>query len=221
MHLQLPSALEDPLPLTLDIPNVQTICLGGTANLEVSSPQDPLNAWTYEWDNGLPNGPVSRFPPTPPRCIRPRLRYQRCPTSEYQVGVNVLAGINADLVASDFLCSGEEAFLDASATNGGSIGLRVHSTFEARSSMRTKRASSQCRHLQVNTVYGGRRLWNAVCRCGAGVACAHSILCGHHRSLWNRNLLVHQRNRSCAHHLKLVGVWRRHLQWREQHHQDV
>ena len=38
-----PVLLEDPLPLTLDIPNVQTMCLGGTANLEVSSPQDPLN----------------------------------------------------------------------------------------------------------------------------------------------------------------------------------
>ena len=30
---------EDPLPLTLDIPNVQTICLGGTANLGELTPR--------------------------------------------------------------------------------------------------------------------------------------------------------------------------------------
>ena len=127
-----PVLLEDPLPLTLDIPNVQTICLGGTANLEVSSPQDPLNAWTYEWDNGLPNGPVQQVSPNTSTVYTVQgFDINGCPTSEYQVGVNVLAGINADLVASDFLCSGEEAFLDASATNGGSgSGYEYTWTFE-------------------------------------------------------------------------------------------
>ena len=154
MIYNFPVLLEDPLPLTLDIPNVQTICLGGTANLEVSSPQDPLNAWTYEWDNGLPNGPVQQVSPNTSTVYTVQgFDINGCPTSEYQVGVNVLAGINADLVASDFLCSGEEAFLDASATLG--VLDRVTSTpgrLKVRSSTRTKRASSQCRHLQVNTV---------------------------------------------------------------------
>jgi gliding motility-associated-like protein len=116
-----PIVLEDPLPLTLDIPNIQTICLGGTANLTVSSPQDPLNIWTYQWNNGLPNGPVQQVSPNTSTVYTVQgFDPNGCPTDEYQVGVNVLSPINADLVGSDFLCSGEEAYLDASASNGGS-----------------------------------------------------------------------------------------------------
>ena len=113
--------LEDPLPLTLDIPTNQVICLGGAATLEVGSDQDPLNVWTYVWDNGLPNGPVQQVSPNTSTVYTVQgFDVNGCPTDEYQVGVNVLAPINADLVASDFLCSGEEAYLDASASNGGS-----------------------------------------------------------------------------------------------------
>ena len=128
----LPIVLEDPLPLTLDIPNIQTICLGGTANLEVSSAQDPLNVWTYVWDNGLPNGPVQQVSPNTSTVYTVQgFDVNGCPTDEYQVGVNVLSAINADLVASDFLCSGEEAYLDASASNGGSgVGYTYTWTFE-------------------------------------------------------------------------------------------
>lgn len=124
--------LEDPLPLTLDIPNIQTICLGGTANLTVSSSQDPLNVWTYVWDNGLPNGPVQQVSPNTSTVYTVQgFDVNGCPTDEYQVGVNVLSAINADLVASDFLCSGEEAYLDASASNGGSgVGYTYTWTFE-------------------------------------------------------------------------------------------
>jgi gliding motility-associated-like protein len=127
-----PILLEDPLPLTLDIPNIQTICLGGTANLTVSSPQDPLNVWTYVWDNGLPNGPVQQVTPNTSTVYTVQgFDVNGCPTDEYQVGVNVLSAINADLVASDFLCSGEEAYLDASASNGGSgVGYTYTWTFE-------------------------------------------------------------------------------------------
>ena len=89
--------------------------------MEVSSPQDPLNAWTYAWNNGRPNGPVQQVSPNTSTVYTVQgFDINGCPTGEYQVGVNVLAGINADLVASDYLCSGEEAFLYASATNGGS-----------------------------------------------------------------------------------------------------
>ena len=128
----LPVLLEDPLPLTLDIPNIQTICLGGSANLQVSSPQDPLNVWTYVWDNGLPNGPVQQVTPNTSTVYTVQgFDVNGCPTDEYQVGVNVLSAINADLVASDFLCSGEEAYLDASASNGGSgVGYTYTWTFE-------------------------------------------------------------------------------------------
>ena len=113
--------LEDPLPLTLEIPTNQVICLGGAATLEVGSDQDPLNVWTYVWDNGLPNGPVQQVSPNTSTVYTVQgFDVNGCPTDEYQVGVNVLAPINADLVASDFLCSGEEAYLDASASNGGS-----------------------------------------------------------------------------------------------------
>ena len=77
--------------------------------------------WTYVWDNGLPNGPVQQVSPNTSTVYTVQgFDVNGCPTDEYQVGVNVLAPINADFVASDFLCSGEEAYLDASASNGGS-----------------------------------------------------------------------------------------------------
>ena len=124
--------LEDPLPLTLNVPSNQTICLGGTATLFVNSDDDPLNVWTYEWDNGLPNGneqPVS--PNTSTVYTVQAFDPNGCPTPSYSVGVSVLDAINADLVADDFLCSGEEAFLDAGASNGGSgAGYTYTWTFE-------------------------------------------------------------------------------------------
>ena len=127
-----PILLEDPQPLFLNTPPNQVICLGGTATLEVSSDQDPLNVWTYVWDNGLPNGPVQQVSPNISTGYTVQgFDVNGCPTAEYAVGVNVLAPINAELVASDFLCSGEEAYLDASASNGGSgSGYSYAWTFE-------------------------------------------------------------------------------------------
>ena len=124
--------MEEAPELLLDIPNIQTICLGGTANLTVSSPQDPLNVWSYVWDNGLPNGPVQQVTPNTSTVYTVQgFDVNGCPTDEYQVGVNVLSAINADLVADGFLCSGEEAYLDASASNGGSgVGYTYTWTFE-------------------------------------------------------------------------------------------
>ena len=127
-----PIILDDPLPLTLNTPSNQVICLGGTATLEVSSDQDPLNVWTYVWDNGLPNGPLQQVSPSVSTGYTVQgFDVNGCPTPEYSVGVNVLSALNADLVASDFLCSGEEAYLDASASNGGSgSGYTYTWTFE-------------------------------------------------------------------------------------------
>ena len=124
--------LEDPLPLTLNVPSNQTICLGGTATLEVDSDDDPLNVWTYEWDNGLPNGNAQQVSPNTSTVYTVQaFDVNGCPTPSYSVGVNVLDAINADLVADDFLCSGEEAFLDAGASNGGSgSGYTYTWTFE-------------------------------------------------------------------------------------------
>ena len=127
-----PILLDDPLPLTLNTPSNQVICLGGTATLEVSSDQDPLNVWTYVWDNGLPNGPLQQVSPSVSTGYTVQgFDVNGCPTPEYSVGVNVLSALNADLVASDFLCSGEEAYLDASASDGGSgSGYTYTWTFE-------------------------------------------------------------------------------------------
>ena len=124
--------LEDPLPLSLNVPSNQTICLGGIATLEVDSDDDPLNVWTYEWDNGLPNGNAQQVSPNTSTVYTVQaFDVNGCPTPSYSVGVNVLDAINADLVADDFLCSGEEAFLDAGASNGGSgAGYTYTWTFE-------------------------------------------------------------------------------------------
>lgn len=127
-----PILLEEPEPLLLNTPPNQVICLGGTATLEVSSDQDPLNVWTYVWDNGLPNGNTQQVSPTVSTGYTVQaFDVNGCPTAQYPVGVNVLAPLNADLLAPDLLCSGEEAYLDAAASNGGSgMGYTYAWTFE-------------------------------------------------------------------------------------------
>ena len=113
--------LPAPVDLTLNTPPNQVICLGGTATLEVSSDQDPLNVWTYVWDNGLPNGPEQQVSPTQSTGYTVEgFDLNGCPTGEYVVGVNVLSAINADLIAPGLICSGEEVYLDAASSNGGS-----------------------------------------------------------------------------------------------------
>ena len=129
-------AMEDPLPLSLELSENQVICQNGVATLEVSSPQDVLNQWTYVWtaSNGtpVPNGPVQNVSPeTSTTYSVVGYDVNGCPTPEYTVGVTVLDALNADLVATSYLCPGEEAFLDASASNGGSgSGYSYYWTFE-------------------------------------------------------------------------------------------
>ena len=124
--------LAEPEDLTLNTPPNQVICLGGTATLEVSSDQDPLNLWTYVWDNGLPNGPQQQVSPTQSTGYTVEgFDLNGCPTGEYVVGVNVLSAINADLTAAPLICSGDEVNLDASSSNGGSgMGYTYAWTFE-------------------------------------------------------------------------------------------
>lgn len=113
--------LDPPPPLTLIVPPVQTICLGAAAVMEVESPQDDNFTFTYVWDNGLPNGPVQQVSPNTSTVYAVQgFDPAGCPTPVYNVGVNVLDALSADLTATDFLCSGQEAELDASASNGGS-----------------------------------------------------------------------------------------------------
>ena len=113
--------LDPPPPLTLIVPPVQTICLGAAAVMEVESPQDDNFSFTYVWDNGLPNGPVQQVSPNTSTVYAVQgFDPAGCPTPVYNVGVNVLDALSADLTATDFLCSGQEAELDASASNGGS-----------------------------------------------------------------------------------------------------
>ena len=89
--------------------------------MEVESPQDENFLFTYVWDNGLPNGPVQQVSPNTSTVYAVQGFDQAgCPTPVYNVGVNVLDALSADLTATDFLCSGQEAELDASASNGGS-----------------------------------------------------------------------------------------------------
>ena len=122
--------------MSLELSENQVICQNGVATLEVSSPQDVLNQWTYVWtaSNGtpVPNGPVQNVSPeTSTTYSVVGYDVNVCPTPEYTVGVTVLDALNADLVATSYLCPGEEAFLDASASNGGSgSGYSYYWTFE-------------------------------------------------------------------------------------------
>ena len=222
-----PILLEETGAIVAQHASNQVICLGGLATLEVSSDQDPLNVWTYVWDNGLPNGPVQQVSPNVSTGYTVQaFDVNGCPTAEYAVGVNVLAPINADLVASDFLCSGEEAYLDASASNGGSgSGYTYAWTFEGNvlnedeESIWTFPPSTGTYCVTVNddvetppaTVCSEVVLESPVpiaFSADTTDACGRAPSCSRTKP-------------TLAHHLELVGVWRRHLRRRIQHGEDL
>ena len=117
----------DPVPMEIETSADEIICLSAAVVLEAWSDQDPTEIWTYNWVNSLTGDTTSTadgtFVVSPPSSTIYTVFAtdpNGCPSSDQLINVNVLGEIMADLQGSDYICSGEEATLDASASFGGS-----------------------------------------------------------------------------------------------------
>lgn len=116
-----------PAPMTIDVSGDVVICQTASTLLEGSSDQDPAGLWTYYWINGLtgdtastPDGSYVASPLSSTVYTVFAEDPNGCPTADELINVNVLGELTVDLSATEFICSGEEAQLDASGSFGGS-----------------------------------------------------------------------------------------------------
>ena len=117
----------DPVPMEIETSADEIICLSAAVVLEASSDQDPTESWTYNWVNSLTGDTTSTADGTFVASPLSSTIYtvfatdvNGCPSTDEVINVNVLGEIMPDLQGSDYICSGEEATLDASASFGGS-----------------------------------------------------------------------------------------------------
>ncbi len=117
----------DPVPMEIETSGDEVICLSAAVVLEASSDQDPTESWTYNWVNSITGDTTSTldgtFVASPPSSTIYTVfatDANGCPSTDEVINVNVLGEITPDLQGSDYICSGEEATLDASASFGGS-----------------------------------------------------------------------------------------------------
>ena len=134
---QFPLLMVPPEPLLLEASADTTICLGGSAQISVSSDDDLLNLWTYTWENlnsetSVPSGSSPIVSPIEDgEYVVNAVDLSNCPAVPDTVEVFVNGPLIASLVAAPELCPGEEAYLDATGSNGGSNeGLSYAWTFE-------------------------------------------------------------------------------------------
>ncbi|HHZ94213.1 MAG TPA: PKD domain-containing protein [Flavobacteriales bacterium] len=117
----------DLVPMTIEVGPDAIICQTAAVILEAWSDQDPAEVWTYNWVNSLTGDTVTtvdgNFVASPPSSTIYTVFAtdpNGCPSEDETINVNVFGELLADLAGSEFICSGEEATLDASASFGGS-----------------------------------------------------------------------------------------------------
>lgn len=114
--------LEDPPILTLEVSNDTTICIDGTAMLQVWSDMDLNNEWTYTWDNGLGTGTTQFVSPTLDASYTvSAVDEDNCPTEAATVNVYVNDSLSiAQIDGEGLICTGAIAELEAVGAAGGS-----------------------------------------------------------------------------------------------------
>ena len=122
-----PFEMLDPLPMTIDVGADEVICQTAAVMLEAWSDQDPAEVWTYHWINSLTgdttstaNGSFVASPLSSTIYTVFATDPNGCPSDDEIINVNVLGELIADLQGTDYICSGEDAQLDASGSFGGS-----------------------------------------------------------------------------------------------------
>ena len=125
----------DPVPMQIETSSDEIICLSAAVVLEAWSDQDPADVWTYHWINSISGDTTSTVDGSFVASPLSSTIYtvfatdpNGCPSDDEQINVNVLGELIADLQGTDFICSGEEAQLDASGSFGGS-GAGYHYTW--------------------------------------------------------------------------------------------
>jgi gliding motility-associated-like protein len=125
----------DPVPMEIETSSDAIICLSAAVVLEAWSDQDPADIWTYHWINSITGDTTSTVDGSFVASPLSSTIYtvfatdpNGCPSDDELINVNVLSGLIADLQGTDFICSGEEAQLDASGSFGGS-GAGYHYTW--------------------------------------------------------------------------------------------
>lgn len=119
--------IEDPVPMEIIAGPDAVICLSASVALEAWSNTQNDDTWVYNWINSLTGDTVTTndgsFVATPNSSTIYTVYAEDpngCPSGEETINVNVLGEIFPDIVGTDFICSGEEAQLDASGSFGGS-----------------------------------------------------------------------------------------------------
>ncbi|MBM72257.1 MAG: hypothetical protein CL847_05695 [Crocinitomicaceae bacterium] len=117
----------DPVPMEIETGSDAVICQSASVTLEAWSDQDLTNSWTYNWVNALTGDTVTtvdgNFVASPLSSTVYTvfaLDTNGCQSDDETINVNVLGELIADLDGTDFICSGEDAQLDASGSFGGS-----------------------------------------------------------------------------------------------------
>ena len=134
---ELPVTMSPPEPLILEVSSDTLICLGGTAQISASSDEDPLNLWTYTWEDlnsatPVPNGSSPIVSPVQNAVYEVNATdLNGCPAIPATINVAVNPPLTATLLTAAELCPGEEAYLDGTGSTGGSgEGLTYTWTFE-------------------------------------------------------------------------------------------
>ena len=134
---ELPVTMSPPVPLILEVSPDTLICLGGTAQIAASSVDDPLNLWTYTWEDlnsetPVPNGSSPIVSPVANAVYEVNATdLNGCPAIPATISVAVNPPLTATLLTESELCPGEEAYLDGTGSTGGSgEGLTYIWTFE-------------------------------------------------------------------------------------------
>ena len=114
--------LEDPPVLTLEVSNDTTICIDGTAALQVWSEMDPNQEWTYTWDNGLGTGMTKYVTPVVNTTYEvSAVDQDNCPTETETIQVFVHDSLSISQISgADLICTGAMAQLEAESADGGS-----------------------------------------------------------------------------------------------------
>jgi gliding motility-associated-like protein len=117
----------DPVPMDIEASADVVICSSSSTTLTAWSDQDPAGTWTYNWISSITGDTITtadgNFVASPPSSTIYTVFAtdpNGCPSNDQTINVNVLGQINADLVGTDFICSGDGANLDASGSFGGS-----------------------------------------------------------------------------------------------------
>lgn len=114
--------LEDPPALTLEVSADTTICIDGTAVMQVWSEMDPDQNWIYTWDNGLGTGMTKSVNPAASATYSvSAVDEDNCPSETESIEVFVQDSLSIQgFLGADLICTGAAAQLQVEGSDGGS-----------------------------------------------------------------------------------------------------